>query len=128
MNSCMIQHHHHMIGTFIADLVLQILSWMAKEERERVRKRQRGGIDLALQKGIVFGQPKVNVTEEFKEVYDRWKAGEVTAVKVMGELGVKKTTFYNLQLSLSFCTRTLQAAHPARDRMPDLSLTTRYVD
>ena len=39
---------------------------------------------------------KLQVTEEFKEVYDRWKSGEITAVKAMGELGVKKTTFYKL--------------------------------
>ena len=84
------------LGTFIADLVLQILSWMAEEERDRIRKRQREGIDLALQNGVAFGRSKVQTTEEFKEVYNRWKAGEMTAVKVMGELGVKKTTFYKL--------------------------------
>lgn len=84
------------LGTFIADLVLQILSWMAEEERDRIRKRQREGIDVALQSGAAFGRPKVEVTEEFKEVYDRWKAGEMTAVKAMEELGVKKTTFYKL--------------------------------
>ena len=45
------------LGTFIADLVLQILSWMAEEERKRIQKRQREGINVALQKGIVFGRP-----------------------------------------------------------------------
>ncbi|MFJ7367531.1 recombinase family protein [Peribacillus frigoritolerans] len=84
------------LGTFIADLVLQILSWMAEEERDRIRKRQREGIDVALQNGIAFGRPKVTITEEFKEVYKRWKSGEVTAVKAMGELDIKKTTFYRL--------------------------------
>ncbi|MCO0600491.1 DNA recombinase [Peribacillus butanolivorans] len=84
------------LGTFIADLVLQILSWMAEEERERIRKRQREGIDVALKRGVAFGRPKVQATEEFKEVYDRWKLGEITAVKGMAELGVKKTTFYKL--------------------------------
>lgn len=84
------------LGTFIADLVLQILSWMAQEERERIRKRQREGIDIALQKGIAFGRPKAQVTEKFKEVYTRWKAGEITAVKAMQEAGIKKTTFYKL--------------------------------
>jgi DNA invertase Pin-like site-specific DNA recombinase len=84
------------LGTLIADLVLQILSWMAEEERERIRKRQREGIDLALKNGAVFGRPKARVTEEFKEVYDRWKSGEITAVKAMQEIGVKKTTFYKL--------------------------------
>ena len=84
------------LGTFIADLVLQILSWMAEEERDRIRKRQREGIDVALQNGTVFGRPKVTVTEEFKEAYDRWKSKEITAVKAMQEIGVKKTTFYKL--------------------------------
>jgi DNA invertase Pin-like site-specific DNA recombinase len=84
------------LGTFIADLVLQILSWMAEEERDRIRKRQREGIDLALQNGVSFGRPKVQPTEAFKEVYNRWKAGEITAVKAMRELEIKKTTFYKL--------------------------------
>lgn len=53
------------LGTFIADLVLQILSWMAEEERDRIRKRQREGIDVALQNGVSFGRPKVQITEEF---------------------------------------------------------------
>ena len=84
------------LGTFIADLVLQILSWMAEEERERIRKRQREGIDLALQQGIKFGRPKVRITEEFEKVYQKWKAEDITAVKAMDELNVKKTTFYKL--------------------------------
>ena len=88
------------MGTFIADLVLQILSWMAEEERERIRKRQREGIDLALQNGIQFGRPVVFVSEEFKEVYRKWKARELTAVEAMQEAGVKKTSFYKLVKAL----------------------------
>ena len=88
------------MGTFIADLVLQILSWMAGEERERIRKRQREGIDLALQNGVQFGRPKVLVSEELKEVYKKWKARELTAVQAMKEAGVKKTSFYKLVRAL----------------------------
>ncbi len=88
------------MGTFIADLVLQILSWMAEEERERIRKRQREGIDLALQNGTQFGRPAVYISEEFKEIYKKWKAGELTAVEAMQEAGVKKTTFYKLVKAL----------------------------
>ncbi|ANU17139.1 recombinase family protein [Planococcus maritimus] len=88
------------MGTFIADLVLQILSWMAEEERERIRKRQREGIDLALQNGIQFGRPTVFISEEFKEVYRKWKAKELTAVQAMQEAGVKKTSFYKLVKAL----------------------------
>lgn len=84
------------LGTFIADLVLQILSWMAEDERNRIRKRQREGIDVALKNGVAFGRPKLIITEEFKQAYYRWKLGEMTAVKAMQELGLKKTTFYKL--------------------------------
>lgn len=51
---------------------------------------------MALQSGAAFGRPKATVTEEFKKAYDRWKSGEMTAVKAMQEVGVKKTTFYKL--------------------------------
>lgn len=88
------------MGTFIADLVLQILSWMAQEERDRIRKRQREGIDLALQNGIKFGRPTIFVSDEFRAVYVRWKSGEITAVRAMQDAGVKKTSFYKLSKAL----------------------------
>jgi len=51
---------------------------------------------VALQNGILFGRPKVMVTEDFKKMYARWKTKEITAVKAMEEIGVKMTTFYKL--------------------------------
>ena len=63
---------------------------MVEEERDCIRKRQREGIDVALQSGAAFGRPKATVTEELKKAYDRWKSGEMTAVKAMHEVGVKK--------------------------------------
>uniref|UniRef100_UPI00406BE70D hypothetical protein n=1 Tax=Peribacillus sp. FSL E2-0159 TaxID=2975289 RepID=UPI00406BE70D len=48
-----------------------------------------------MQNGVPFGRPKAQITEEFIEVYNLWKAGEKTAVKAMAELGVKKTTFFS---------------------------------
>ncbi|MGQ3381183.1 recombinase family protein [Priestia endophytica] len=84
------------LGTFIADLVLQILSWMAEEERDRIRKRQREGIDAALKGGVSFGRPKAQVSQECIEAYNRWRNKEITAVQAMKEANVKKTTFYKL--------------------------------
>lgn len=84
------------LGTFIADLVLQILSWMAEEDRNRIRKSQREGIDTALKNGVKFGRPEIETPEEFVDVYNRWKAGEIKAVKAMTLLNMKKTTFYKL--------------------------------
>ncbi len=59
------------LGTFIADLVLQILSWMEEEERDRVRKRQREAIDVALQNDVPFGRPKAQVIEETRQKISR---------------------------------------------------------
>ncbi|MGM0878973.1 MAG: hypothetical protein ACQEWV_31050 [Bacillota bacterium] len=69
---------------------------MAQEERDCIRKRQRERINMVLRSGATFGRPKVHAIEEFKEVYNRWKAGKMTAVKAMGELDGKKTTFYKV--------------------------------
>jgi len=84
------------LGTFISDLVLQILSWIAEDERERINKRQREGIDLAVKNGVKLGRPEIQITDEFISAYDRWKAGEIKAVEAMKETGLTKPTFYRL--------------------------------
>lgn len=84
------------MGTFIADLVLQILSWVAQEEREKIRTRQREGIDAAKKQGKTFGRPKIPITDKFMEAYNKWKKGHLTAVQAMEQSDVKKTTFYKL--------------------------------
>lgn len=84
------------MGTFIADLVLQILSWMAQEERDRIRKRQREGIDMALKQGKSYGRPQAQASDAFLGAYKEWKNGKITAVMAMQRAGVKKTTFYKL--------------------------------
>ncbi|MFB5192017.1 recombinase family protein [Alicyclobacillus fastidiosus] len=84
------------MGTFISDLVLQILSWLAEEERERIRKRQREGIDAAMQNGAKFGRPKADITDAFVNAYNEWKAGTITATAAMEQAGMKRTTFYKL--------------------------------
>lgn len=82
--------------TFIVDLVLQILSWMAEEERTRIRTRQREGIDTAQGQGVKFGRPKTPITEAFEEAYKEWKAGEIKAVDAMRRLDLSNSTFYRL--------------------------------
>jgi DNA invertase Pin-like site-specific DNA recombinase len=88
--------HKDSLGTLIADLVLQILSWIAEDERVRIRTRQREGIDAALNKGIKFGRPKITYPSNFDEVYSEWKKGDITATKAMKILDLKKNTFYKL--------------------------------
>ena len=79
---------------FIADLVLQILSYVANKERENIRKRQADGIALAKSKGKHIGRPKAIKPDNWNEVYAEWKAERITAVKAMELLGLKPNTFY----------------------------------
>jgi len=81
-------------GELVTSLVLQILSWLAEEERKKIKERQREGIDAAMRRGIRFGRPPVPKPKNFHEVYIKWKNGEITATKAMQLLGLKRNTFY----------------------------------
>ena len=82
------------IGNFVADLVLQILSWFAEEERTKIKIRQAEGIASAKAQGKHLGRPKTSITSEFIETYKEWKAGEIIAVEAMKKSNMSKATFY----------------------------------
>ena len=84
------------IGSFISDLILQVLSWLAEDERNRLRTRQREGINSALANGVKFGRPSIEITDEFILAYDKWQSGEITAIIAMEEADMKKTSFYKM--------------------------------
>lgn len=84
------------LGSFVTDLVLQILSWMAEEERTKIRVRQAEGIALAKAQGKHIGRPAMEITQEFIDIYTIWKAGEITAVESMKRLNMPKPSFYRL--------------------------------
>ena len=79
-----------LMGTFIADLVLQILSFVAQSERENIRKRQEQGIAAAKARGVRFGRPPRPLPENYPSAYHRWKAGAITGAK---ECGMPLSTF-----------------------------------
>jgi DNA invertase Pin-like site-specific DNA recombinase len=105
---------------FVADLVLQILSYVAEKERENIRHRQQQGIDameatckkvdrvtpdkdgnikqkyISRKTGKAVGRPEAEYPAEWETIYKTWKAGEITAVQAMERLSLKKSTFYNL--------------------------------
>ncbi|GAA0092878.1 recombinase family protein [Paraclostridium bifermentans] len=82
------------LENLISDIILQLLSYMAEDERLRTKERQREGIKIAREKGIKFGRRKIDPGEKFEEVYQEWKSGKITAVKAMEMLGLKSNTFY----------------------------------
>lgn len=90
---------------FIADLVLQILSYTAEKERENTRKRQRQGIDVmqvvdgkrvSSKTGRPTGRPNTVYPDNWEQVFTQWKEGSITANKAMETLDLKRTTFYKL--------------------------------
>jgi len=85
-----------LLGTFISDLILQVLSFVAEQERGNIRKRQEEGIAVAKAEGKHLGRPKAEMTKEFITEFKRWKSGEITATQAMINANVKRNTFYNL--------------------------------
>lgn len=82
-----------LLGTFIADLVLQILSFVAQNEREYIRKRQAEGIAAAKAKGIRFGRIPKPLPENFHAVYQSWKSGELSGTAAAKACGMPLSTF-----------------------------------
>ncbi len=87
-----------LMGAFIADLVLQILSFVAENERENIRKRQAQGIEAAKARGVKFGRPRVNIPIDFCEVANDYKMKKISFSEALEKTGMKKSTFYrNIQ-------------------------------
>lgn len=83
-----------LMGTFIADLVLQILSFVAENERINIRKRQEEGILAAKKRGVKFGRPEVEVPDNFGEIVRKWEEKEVPMEETLKDCNMSKTTFY----------------------------------
>lgn len=82
------------LENLISDLILQLLSYMAEDERRRIKERQKEGIKIALEKGVKFGRKKVTIDENFKLVYVKWRRKEITARVAMELVSMKANTFY----------------------------------
>lgn len=88
--------HKDLLGSFISDLILQVLAYVAQQERENIKQRQAEGIAIAKAQGKHLGRPKAEFPQNFDMVYKEWKDGHITAKQAMAELGLKTTTFYKL--------------------------------
>lgn len=80
-------------GTLIADIVLQLLSYVAQTEREFLRQRQAEGIAAAKERGVCFGRKRIPMSERFEELAEDWWFGCISAVQAGKELGVSRSTF-----------------------------------
>ena len=85
-----------LLGTFISDLILQILSYVAEQERTFIKQRQKEGISTAMNKGIKFGRPTIEKPQNFDIVVNKWKNKEIKTKEAIEQLRLKPSTFYNM--------------------------------
>lgn len=83
-----------LMGTFIADLVLQILSFVAQTECENIKKRQAEGIAAAKEKGVKFGRPEIAVPADFGQIVGKWEKRQLSFQEVLKRCGMSEATFY----------------------------------
>ena len=85
-----------LMAQFTSNIVLEVLSFVAENERKNIKQRQAEGIAVAKAKGKHLGRPSASYPSNWTEVYAEWKQGSITAVKAMRECGLTKTNFYKL--------------------------------
>jgi DNA invertase Pin-like site-specific DNA recombinase len=83
-----------LIGTFIADLVLQVLSFVAQNERENIKKRQAEGISAAKAKGVRFGRVPKKLPDNFEILVKRWQRKQLPMRELLKKCKISRTTFY----------------------------------
>ena len=84
----------NLLGTFISDLVLALLSYVAENERNNIRQRQAEGIAAAKARGVHFGRRPNPLPENFYEVYQQWKMKKISVSEAARECGMPQTTFF----------------------------------
>lgn len=82
-----------LMGTFLSDVVLQILSFVAENERKNIRDRQKEGIEAAKMRGVRFGRPESPLPDNFEQLSSRWLSGEISGKKAAEMCGMPLTTF-----------------------------------
>ncbi len=83
------------LANMISNIIFEVMSWKAQNERETIRKRQAEGIAIARAKNIKFGRPKIEIPSNFEAIFRQWKNGEITATKGIELTGLKRNKFYD---------------------------------
>jgi DNA invertase Pin-like site-specific DNA recombinase len=90
----------NLTGTFISDLVLQILSYVAHSERDNIRKRQAEGIISAKKRGVRFGRPQKPVPKNFSKLVEQWESKQLSTGDILKQCNIGYTTFYRRRLEI----------------------------
>lgn len=85
----------NLLGTFISDIVLALLSYVAENERANIRQRQAEGIAAAKARGVKFGRPEIIVPDNFYEIYKKWRRKEISVKEAAKACNLAKSTFFD---------------------------------
>ena len=83
-----------LVGTFLSDIVLQVLSFVAENELKNIRERQAQGISAAKARGVHMGRPEKTLPDNFEEICRRWRSKQITIHEAVKESGMPRSTFY----------------------------------
>ena len=92
----------NLLGTFISDLVLQLLSFISENERTTIRQRQAEGIAAAKKRGVRFGRPTKEAPPDFDELIAKWQKKEMPLDEILRQYGMSKSTFYRFCKTYTF--------------------------
>ncbi|MGL4912866.1 MAG: recombinase family protein [Romboutsia sp.] len=113
------RQHKDLLGDFISNLILQVLSYVAQQETDFRKQRQLEGIAIAKEQGKHLGRPKADYPNNFETEYKAWKEGQQTAKATMDNLQLKRTTFYKLvkqyELTNDFANNTNKEVKDIKD-------------
>lgn len=85
----------NLLGTFISDIVLALLSYVAENERINIRQRQAEGIAAAKARGVKFGRPQIPVPSNFYEIHEQWRAKKLTLKQAAKACNMAESTFFD---------------------------------
>lgn len=85
-----------LLGTLISDIILQLLSFVAENERNNIRQRQAEGIAIAKAKGLHLGRPRIPMPENFIEIYEQWKTQKISPQKAIELSALTQSQFYRM--------------------------------
>ena len=94
------RQHKNLLGTFVADMVLQILGFVAESERENIRQRQAEGIAAAKARGVKFGRPKKFIADNYTDIHKLYRQKKISKKEAKEHIGCGETTFLSLMREL----------------------------
>ena len=116
-----------LIGRFVGDIVLQILSFVAETERQKIKERQAQGIACAKARGVRFGRPRAQLPDNIDTLVERYRSGELSLRAASEEAGMSSSTFFRVAGGRGTCRVPRRAVRQPRPQVDPLAKVRAYL-